>query len=106
MGDTMNDRYNGWTNYETWLCKLWLDNDNELEYFARDARRMLDNGDDAETVINTIAGELSLSWHERAYDQLDGIGFLSDLVTSALGSVNYREIALSIVDDVVATNNN
>jgi hypothetical protein len=19
--------YNGWTNYETWLVKLWLDND-------------------------------------------------------------------------------
>ena len=24
----MSDRkYNGWTNYETWVTKLWMDND-------------------------------------------------------------------------------
>lgn len=100
------ETYNGWTNYETWLCKLWLDNDGELEYFERDARRMLDNGNDTDSIVDAIAGELSLSWHERAYEQLEGIGFLSDLVASALGAVNYREIASAIVGDAVATNNN
>ena len=27
--------YNGWTNYETWNVKLWLDNDGELDYWSR-----------------------------------------------------------------------
>jgi len=23
----MNETYNGWTNYQTWAVKLWMDND-------------------------------------------------------------------------------
>jgi hypothetical protein len=27
--------YNGWSNYETWNFKLWLDNDDERENSPR-----------------------------------------------------------------------
>ena len=29
--------YNGWTNYETWQCALWIDNDPYLYAAAEDA---------------------------------------------------------------------
>jgi hypothetical protein len=39
---TQNNNYNGWTNYETWVTALWIDNDqnsynyrNELAEQAR-----------------------------------------------------------------------
>lgn len=95
----MNDRYNGWTNYETWLCVLWMGEDCETEYFEREARRLLDSGDDKDDVIEAIAGEITLSYSERAEEQLGTVGFLSDLLSSALRSVDYREIASHIVDD-------
>ena len=106
MGDTMSERYNGWKNRETWLCKHWLDNDGDLEYFERYAQSMLDDGRDACDVIECVAGDIALSFAERAEEQLSGIGFLTDLMNNALRSVDYREVASSIVDDVVATNNN
>ena len=30
--------YNGWANYETWNVALWLQNDEGLYSFAREAR--------------------------------------------------------------------
>ena len=101
----MSDRYNGWANYETWLCKLWLDNDGESEYFARYAQSMLDDGRDACDVIECVAGDIALSFSERAQENLEGIGFLTDLMNNALRSVDYREVASSIVECLVVTNN-
>ena len=38
-------KYNGWSNYETWNFKLWLDNDedtyNRIKDLLRIARRTL-----------------------------------------------------------------
>ena len=31
-------RYNGWKNYETWNCALWLGNDEGLYNLARECR--------------------------------------------------------------------
>lgn len=95
----MNDRYNGWANYETWLCVLWMGEECETEYYEREARRLLDNGDDENEVIEAIAGEISLSFAERAEEQLGTVGFLSDLINAGLRTVDYREIARHIVDD-------
>jgi hypothetical protein len=32
-------RYNGWTNYETWVTALWLDNDYATQFHWREATR-------------------------------------------------------------------
>jgi len=39
-----DDTYNGWANYETWLWKLWLDNDqSNQEYWAERVRDILNS---------------------------------------------------------------
>ena len=30
---SMSERYNGWTNYETWLVNLWMDNEQGSQEF-------------------------------------------------------------------------
>ena len=36
MSDT---KYNGWTNYETWAVKLWIDNEQGTQLAWQDAAR-------------------------------------------------------------------
>jgi len=31
---TSTQEYNGWTNYETWACNLWLNNDESMYHSA------------------------------------------------------------------------
>ncbi len=30
---TIDNRYNGWTNYETWAVSLWIDNDQATQMY-------------------------------------------------------------------------
>jgi|DEB0MinimDraft_3_1074331.scaffolds.fasta_scaffold42692_2 hypothetical protein len=34
--ETQNKRYNGWKNYASWNCALWIGNDMHLYFVARD----------------------------------------------------------------------
>ncbi len=31
--------YNGWTNYETWSCKMWIDKDHYKRALERQAAK-------------------------------------------------------------------
>jgi|WetSurMetagenome_2_1015567.scaffolds.fasta_scaffold298739_2 hypothetical protein len=82
------ETYNGWTNYETWVVKLWMDNDGELSYWIKEADRM-------------DLYELETAIKEQYQDAMPEIqnGPYSDLMQAALDSVNWREIAESIKDE-------
>lgn len=78
----MNDeKYNGWTNYETWCVNLWLANDEGLynAVQAMDKSSLPDYADALKTFVTESAPTLS--------------GMYSDLLTAALGAVNWYEIA-------------
>jgi hypothetical protein len=93
--------YNGWTNYETWLVKLWIDNDRgEQEYWlerAVEAHEKHVQGDISP--VFRIADELKNSFTDQAANMADITGFWSDLIGAALSSVDWREIAQSMLDD-------
>lgn len=84
--------YNGWTNYETWLVKLWQDNDQgEQTYWQETATECVRvDGEHAPTSLADIMKE----HYEEASGELAGVtGFWSDLMNDALCEVNWREIA-------------
>lgn len=76
--------YNGWTNYETWLVAVWLDNEEPSYHAVREAVR--DSGPrNAAKAIRELVEELVLP---------PGNGGLAhDLITGALSEVNWSEIA-------------
>lgn len=93
---TNNNTYNGWTNYETWLVKLWLDND---EYLCNELQPELarqSHGD-----VNDLAEAL----REYVTDPENGLipdipnGLASDLLNAALSEVDWREMSESILID-------
>ena len=88
--------YNGWCNYETWLIKLWIDNDEPFY-------------NTVQTVACGYAGDPHglakwlENWHDRtASDKLGGnmTGPIADLVSASLREVNWYEIAESILGDI------
>jgi hypothetical protein len=93
-------RYNGWTNYETWNAKLWMDND---EGSYKDSRAMAREAlEDAEQDEDEAAIKLSNTikdWFLEAMPELPA-SFWSDILNAAFHEVDWREIADSLIEEV------
>ena len=76
--------YNGWKNYETWNVALWIDND-EGTYRERCALARRAGS------VEDLAASLK-SWVEDMAPDL-GASMFSDLLTAALGEVDWDESA-------------
>jgi hypothetical protein len=81
----MSEKYNGWTNYETWLVALWLDNDegsyNEMHYMARHSK-------DVYSLMEQIKEMI-----EELNPLKDQANLFSDLLNGAISECNFYEIA-------------
>ena len=94
--------YNGWTNYETWLAALYLDDEYYSERAQDLAREVIDRGhEDAEAVRKALVRDLA---QEMEGDHVDArpknTGLYSDLLTSAMNEINWSEIANHFATDV------
>ena len=90
-------QYNGWTNYETWNCNLWLDNDGSMEYLIERATELMQ--DDPDSAAYQLAKEI-----EFMIDDANPIGdqssMFSDMLSASLREVDYDEIAEHIISDL------
>jgi hypothetical protein len=78
-------KYQGWSNHETWCINLWLTNDVKLYHGL------------IEYVNDDDAGGLK-NWVEDMQPDL-GCSIWDDLITTALGEVNWYEIIESNKED-------
>lgn len=99
--------YQGWTNYETWVVKLWIDNEEGPHLYWRD--RALEAWDFAsDNKPNQFmdrsrnAQQLLADWlkdeHEEALPELQGLA--ADLLNAAMDEVNWHEIADAMLRDM------
>lgn len=93
--------YNGWTNYETWVVKLWVDNDEgSNNYWAEQADECLEQATrrhfDASEATGLLADAIK-EQHETALPDVQG--FAADLLNAAMSEVNWYEIAESLLND-------
>lgn len=75
--------YSGWTNYETWLVALWLNNDR-LTYDALEAIK-------AEDASVCRKAERLEELVQELYE-FEPVGLVADFVNAALGRVDWVEI--------------
>ncbi len=86
-----NREYNGWTNYETWNLKLWLDSDESNYNRTKELVKACDK-DEFE-----LASNLSDLAHNEAPELK--ASFYSDVMNASIREVNYLEIAKSLLED-------
>ena len=99
--------YNGWTNYETWNVKLWLDNDHgSYLYWRERSEERYEEGKEAEDMDSAtyeLANELQ-AFHEENVPEV--LGTYADLLGAALSEVNWHEIAESLMGDAKENDSN
>lgn len=110
MQNITDKNYNGWTNYETWNIKLWMDNsqgDQEYwrdralnwlaislpsQYFTKQEQATLD-----------LAKEIKENHEDFIKEHIEQgalkSSFMIDLLNSAMSEVNWYEIAKSLIED-------
>lgn len=103
----MSEGYNGWTNYETWVANLWMDNDQgSQEFFREQAKEIYDGPRNPYRDHMTREADSGLTFadwlkefHEENRPELPGV--YGDLLGGALGAVNWDEIARHHIDAVL-----
>jgi hypothetical protein len=100
-------KYNGWTNYETWNVKLWMDNDegsyNYFRELAQETYKQSESEYDWQTKMDAAKYNLA-EFIKDYFDEInplaDTADTFSDLLGAALSNVNWYEIAESLLDDI------
>ena len=111
-GQYMN-KYNGWSNYETWNFKLWLDNDQDVHNYIIDEikkiKAMTNGHDESLEVANFLRSyiddnmpNLNVSTRSQSVhgSMSDKNGFYQDILNTALKDINTYEIAESYLEDL------
>ena len=104
----MEEKYNGWHNYETWCVKLWIDNEEgsyrywqeraeEIRREARDNPRKSGVWTAEEEAKFTLEDALS-DWVNENKPEAEGM--YSDLLQSAIDAADYQEIAEAMLADL------
>jgi hypothetical protein len=106
----MSERYNGWTNCETWLVNLWIDNDRGTQDYFREQADVFYQAaapsklwTQAENATFRFA-EYIQEHHEANMPELPSV--YGDLLGGALGAVNWQEIAKHHIDAVLEEDSN
>ena len=107
MTATADKKYNGWTNYETWVTKLWMDNDQgSQEYWQEQAREAMNHPVDNRYMSRDRQQVCTLAEALKAYHDEQAEQFIAnqssvfiDLLNAGLGQVNWYEIAESLLSD-------
>ena len=93
-----NQEYNGWTNWETWNFKLWLDNSEDsytsVLFLTLEVK-------EAEEGVFTLSKELESLANDLCEESVTfETGFFADVCNSAIKKVNFYEIAESYLEEL------
>lgn len=86
----MNEQYNGYSNFETWLAMIWMEKDETIYRYWQQAAKEAGN-------VTELASRLKAE-HEAGRPDLED-GIYKDLLNDAMSRINWHEIASALKDD-------
>ena len=91
-------KYNGWTNYATWMVNLHFDS---LDFSDEVESGQFDDmdADDIRCHVASSIQELVKSYLEEVVDTNNC--FVADVINSTINDVDWHDIAEHYVDDIV-----
>lgn len=91
----MCKEYNGWTNYETWNIKLWLDNEQWMYDTIIDAaKNMLDEYEFKSWLVD-------FAWNAYIEDEYPKmVGPMSDAINSYWKTIDWYSVARAYREEV------
>jgi hypothetical protein len=106
--------YNGWTNYETWVVNLWMDNEEGTHDYWLEVAEDVYNNKARENIaigmtrmdeaIYLLADRLKDDHEDRKDSILENAGLTAsvwaDLLGAALCEANWREIAEHLLENI------
>jgi hypothetical protein len=108
----MSEKYNGYTNYETWVVNLWLDNEagthdywlRMASYVYKHEAKEQEHFSKMEDAACILADKLKND-HEEAKDEILSnmkleSSLWADLLGAALSATNWHEIAENLLENV------
>ena len=99
-----SESYCGWSNYDTWNFKLWLDNEQNTQEMVLNAvkyaYKTFDKNYEAIYHIQKFLEQYAI---ENAPELQNG--FYSDILSASIRSVNYHQIADAYFFDYIENYN-
>jgi len=99
---TNDTKYNGWTNYETWLANLWLGEDSyateEISNVCLGLMGSWEEKSDVDHRLGDTIKDILQGYIDTAQDAQ--CGFVTDLISAAFQQINFREIAGHYYDEL------
>lgn len=89
-------KYNGWTNRETWLVSLWMSDEEMLRDIANSSGSLHERANDFQEYVEEVVMPTEI------YDE---VSFLSDLVMGAFAEINWIELVEAFEDDQTGDSN-
>ena len=104
--------YSGWKNYETWVTKLWLDNDendyNHCRAITEGVKhlREQDVGQVKEGIWTIeearkfmLADKIKAKVEKMIANEVHGANLATDLVNGAVSEIDFNEIAENMLSE-------
>jgi len=89
--------YNGWTNYETWNYKLWLDNDEKSYNSIQSLVNSVIETEREKDQVLKMSELLKMECLDKEPNLKPS--FYSDVLSASLKEVNFYEIAEAYIED-------
>ena len=90
----MSNKYNGWTNYETWNFNLWITNEESDYDFALEMAFDCQNKYDLSKRLEEWVSDI-------ADDCIGNVGgFIVDMIYNSIREVHFYEVAEHLWDEV------